>query len=342
MRQLVRFAVLSFVLSTAAVTFAQQPAIVHAQLVSKDASKGLAAELDALKHEGAPVWVGYSVAVVPGFHQGWNGDTDYLEGETRADREERQANVKDQGVAAVLLRVDGNGVEKIRVESPERQLDAGGLKFVWLTGVGAEDSVKTLLGLAKEKDSRRLMNGAVFAISIHAIPAATQALIGLTAAENDLGLREKAAFWLANQRGREGFLAIKKLAREDGDAAFREKLTFDLTLTKEPEAVGELVRMAHEDSAVKVRKQAQFWMAQKGGKVVAGDLRTMAENDPESSLRKSAVFAISRLPKEEATTQLIQLAQTGKDPAVRKQAVFWLGQSNDPKALDYLTQLLQK
>jgi hypothetical protein len=342
MRMLVRIAALSAVLSAAGAGVAQQPQIVHAQLVSRDASKGLAVELEAAKRDGAAEWVGYSVPVVRGFHPGGDGGTAYLEDDQRRYRNEREDDRKTAAQGVMLLRVAEGGVEKIRVESEERELDAGGLKFVWLTHVSGEDSVKVLTGLAKEKDSKRLRDGAVFAIAVHAAPGATPALIGLAAASNDLSLREKAAFWLANQRGHEGFVAIQKFAREDGDAEFRDKLTFDLTLTQEPEAVPELIRMAHEDSAPKVRRQAQFWMAQKGGKAVAGDLHAMAENDPESSLRKSAVFAISQLPKEEATAQLIQLAQTGKDPVVRKQAVFWLGQSKDPKALDYLTQLLQK
>jgi HEAT repeat protein len=342
MRNLVRVAALGVLLSAAGVGLAQQPQIVHAQLVSKDASQGLAAEVEAVKRDGAAGWVGYSVPVVRGVHPGGNGGTAYLEDDRRTYRDEREDDGKAAAQAMVLLRVAEGGVEKIRVESPERALDAGGLKFVWLVNVSAEDSVKVLTGLARQKDSKRLRDGAVFAIAVHAVPAATQALVGLAAADNDLSLREKAAFWLANQRGQEGFVAIRKLAREDGDAAFREKLCFDLTLTKEPEAVPELIRMAHEDSAAQVRRQAQFWMAQKGGKAVAGNLHAMAENDPESSVRKSAVFAISRLPAEEATRQLIQLAETGKDPVVRKQAVFWLGQSNDPKALDYLTRLLQR
>jgi HEAT repeat protein len=342
MRDLVRVAALSVVLSAAGVGLAQQPQIVHARLASKDASKGLAAEVEAAKRDEAAEWLGYSVPVVRGFHPGWNGGTAYLEDHQRTYRDEPEDNGRSAAQAVVLLRVAEGGVEKIRVESPERELDAGGLKFVWLSNVSGEDSVQVLTGLAQQKDAKRLRDGAVFAIAVHALPGATQALVGLAAADNDLSLREKAAFWLANQRGHEGLVAILKLAREDGDAAFREKLTFDLTLTKEPEAMAELIRMAHEDSATKVRQQAQFWMAEKGGKAVAGNLHAMAENDPESSLRKSAVFAISRLPREEATPQLIQLAQTGKDPVVRKQAVFWLGQSNDPKALDYLTQLLQR
>jgi hypothetical protein len=342
MRYTARILALTTVLAAAAALPAQQPNVVHAQLTTRAVDHGLAAAIDALKRENGPLWAGYSVAVSDKFSTGWSySRVEYLEG-GRPEGSSEEHNSQSFDHALILLRIAGGAVEKIRVESPDRQLDAGGLQVVWLTGVSADDSVRTLASLAAKSDSKKLMDTAVFAISLHQTPAATQALIELAGPKNDLQLREKATFWLANQRGHDGFVAIQRFAREDADPKFREKLTFDLTLTKDPAALTELIRMAHEDSSEKVRKQAQFWMANKGGKAVAGDLRGMAENDPNEQLRKSAVFALSQLPGDEAATQLIQLASTSKDPVVRKQAVFWLGQSSDPRALDYLTKLLQQ
>ncbi len=343
MRLHVRIVAIAVLLSAAAVTLAQQPEITHAQLTTKSADRGLAAEFDALKRTGVPVWVGYNVPVVDRFSSGWSSDrVSYLEGRpSSVDDSNGDGNRASFDHAVILLRIAGSGVEKIRVESPDRQLDGGGLRFMWLNNVDGDDSVNALASLAKQDEAKKLRDSAVFAISIHRTPAATQSLIALASSGSDPGLREKTAFWLANERGHDGFVAIQRFAREDSDPVFREKLAFDLNLSKDPDAVKELVRMAHSDAAPGVRKQAQFWMAQKGGKLVAGDLHDMAENDPEAGIRKSAVFAISRLPGDEATTQLIQLAKTGKDPGVRKQAVFWLGQSKDPRALDYLTELIQ-
>ena len=323
---------------------AQQPEILHGQLSTHTASRGLSLELDTLKRENAQLWVGYSIPVSDRFNSGWgsNGVT-YLEGGNRGDRDDdAKESAPSFNHADVLIRISGNSIERLQVESPDRKLDAGNLRVVWLGDITPGDSVATLGALAKQSEAKKLRDEAVFAISVHQTPEATPALIGLTAAGNELSLREKAAFWLVNQRGNDGFAAIERLARDDADPAFREKLTFDLSIAKDPRAVTELLRMAHSDTSPEVRKQAQFWVAQKGGKQVAGDLRQMAEDDPEARIRKSAVFAISQLPREEATTQLIQLAGTAKDPAVRKQAVFWLGQSDDPRALDYLTSLLKQ
>jgi hypothetical protein len=343
MRAFVRVFVATTILSAAASVLAQQPTIVHGQATTETADHGLNAALEGLKRQNSAMWVGYSIPVVSKFSSGWNSDhVAYLEGRGDSVVDDSEKSSPSSDHAVILLRIADGALMKLRVESPERELDAGGLRFVWLNGVSPDDSVHVLTDLARQGDVRHLRDSAVFAISIHQTNAATTALIDLAGASNDLGLREKAAFWLANQRGHDGFVAIQRLAHEDGDAKFREKLAFDLTLVKDPQALNELIRMAHEDTSPQVRKQAQFWMATKGGKRVTEDLRTLATNDPNEQIRRSAVFALSRLPGDEAATQLIAVADSSKDPVVRRQAIFWLGQSNDPRALEYLTKILKQ
>lgn len=343
MRPLVPTLILGALFTTASVSPAQQPEILHAQLTTEIPAHGLGPELESLKRSGSPVWLGYTIPVVEKFHSGWSSDrVAYLEGDHHSrESSEQRSDSPAADHAVVLVRIANHAVEKLRVEAPDRQIDAGGLRFVWLTGVAPADSIATFKSLATAGDSRRLRDSTVLLIALHNSPEALPALVSLTAPANDLELREKAAFWLANQRGKEGFNVIQQLARQDPDPRFREKLTFDLTLSKEPAAIDELIRMAHSDASPQVRKQAQFWMATKGGKQVAGNLRDAADNDPDQQVRKQAVFALSRLPGDDAATQLIQIAGTSKYPEVRKQAVFWLGQSSDPRALDYLTNLLK-
>lgn len=342
MRTLARILVATAILSGTTALFAQQPTIVHGQVTTEVADHGLSGAIDSLKRQKDAMWVGYSIPVVSKF-SGWNSShIDYLEGNGDSIVSDSEENRQSSDHAVILFRVADGVVMKVRVEDPERQLDAGGLRFIWMNGVSADDSVRVLTDLARQGDARHLRDSAVFAISIHQTNTATTALISLAGASGDLGLREKAAFWLANQRGHDGLVAIQKFAHEDADPKFREKLAFDLTLSKDPAALDDLIRMAHEDASPQVRKQAQFWMATKGGKRVTEDLRTLATNDPNDQIRKSAVFALSRLPGDEAATQLIAVADSSKDPIVRRQAIFWLGQSNDPRALDYLTKLLKQ
>ena len=234
-------------------------------MTTETVNHGLGTIIDSLKQQKDAVWVGYSIPVVSKFSSGWNSSRiDYLEGNNGANANDSEGNNQSFDHAVILLRVADGAVMKLHVESPDRQLDSGGLRFVWLNGVEADDSVRVLTDVARRGDARHLRDSAVFAISVHQTNAATLALVGLAGPSNDLSLREKAAFWLANQRGQDGLAAIQRFAREDSDPKFREKLAFDLTLSKDPAALNELIRMAHEDASPQVRKQAQFWMANKG------------------------------------------------------------------------------
>jgi len=343
MRLFARLFVTAAVVSVVPAMPAQQPKIVHAKLTTEAGAQGLNAVLHNLKPQDNPQWIGYSVPVMSRFSSGWNESRiTYLEGNRDENGNSQEGSNQTFDQAVILLRVTEGSVADLRIENPDRELDAGGAGFVWVNGVDPENSVKFLTELAHQSQQRKLRESAVFVVSLHQTGSATKALADMTAPGNDEDLREKAAFWLASQRGHDGLVVIERLAREEAGARFREKLTFDLTLSKEPAALDDLIRMAHSDASPQVRKQAQFWMASKGGKKVTGDLRQAAASDPEESVRKSAVFALSRLPADEATTQLIAVADTSKDLAVRKQAIFWLGQSSDPKALDYLTKLLKQ
>ena len=316
--------------------------IDNAHITQQQLSGSLQSALDSLAEAPAPLWVGYTVSAETPYRSGWNRSrVTYLEsGHPASEDSNLTGKSAAQDSFSVLYRLAGGKVDQLRSAGPDETLDAGGLRFVWLRGVSAENSIATLQTLALARPAAKLADTATFLIALHRSPAAVPALIALAGSGNELHLREKAAFWLANQRGHEGFVAVQTFAHQDTDAPFREKLTFDLTLSKDPGALPEVIRMAHEDASPRVRQQAQFWMAQRGGKLVAGALHDAAEHDPDAGVRKQAVFAISRLPQEEATDKLVNLAGSSQDPEVRKQAVFWLGQSNDPKALAFLSSLL--
>ena len=320
---------------------AQQPQIVDAQLSTQSVDGNLQTTLDKLKQSATPLWVGYTIPTARPFNNGWNSpNVSYLEKHDHYEDNNSDKTTTTQDHAVMLFRLAGGKVDQVHVESIDRQLDAGGLRFAWLANVNPDDSVATLKALCLVPESDHFINSAVFLISLHQSAAAVPALTALAGPGTNLHLREQSAFWLSSQRGHEGFLALQHLARTDKDDEFRNKLAFDFSVSKDPGALDELVRMAHEDTSPRVRSQAQFWMASKGGKIVAASLKDAADNDPDADIRKKAVFAMSRLPDGEAATQLVQLAQSSKYPEVRKQAVFWLGQSHDPKALDYLTKLV--
>ena len=274
------------------------PQVLHTQITT---TNSLTQSFEAAKHNAQPNWLGYSIALQPGMQLDANstGTLDLNNEGSSYTRSNPSPATPDRGV--LLIHTEQGQVDRIRLVDPARILDAGDQPFTWVNGVNPTQSIQLLTTIARSetttaRSEHRARSGALFAIAAHNAPEATSALVDLTAPSNSLDLRDKAAFWLAAQRGHDGFLALQHASRNDADDAFRKKLTFDLTLVKEPAALDELIRMAHSDSSSEVRKQAQFWMANKGGVKVAGDLRNIATNDPDSAVRKSAVFAISRLP----------------------------------------------
>jgi len=310
-----------------------------------------------------PVWVGYSVDKVD--REGnvccgnWNNDgncgTCRLENDrnwvsgTNKSGDQASGAVKLEGARrlVVLFRLEGKQVDRIRVASEDCTLDAGGLPFLWLTGVKPTESVTLLTTYVQGAEFERhehhnIGQGALTAIALHADPSAGQAMESFVKPDQREELRRQAAFWLGTARGKQGLNTLLRMAKSDPSSDVRAHVAFALSVSHEPGAVEEMIRMAHDDSSSHVRGQALFWLAQKAGKKAVGTITGAIENDPDTDVKKKAVFALSQLPKDEGVPKLIEVAQNNRNPEVRKQAMFWLGQSNDPRALQFFEQILTK
>lgn len=329
--------------------FGQQPRIENARLDNRQVAGGLDATMRTiLAAESAPAWVGYAVPIVRGDRQMCCYNNGYacgcsLEGDRRGEVSVASPGspVRLEGPThlVVLYRIEDHKVGKVRTFTPDCELDAGGLHFIWLNGVQPVESVKYLVPLATEEGLR---HGPLSAIALHADPAADQALEQLTSPSSPEQVRRNAAFWLGSARGRRGFEILSRILKEDPSDRVREQAIFALTQSKEPEAVNTIIRTAHDDKSPRVRGQALFWLAHKAGDKIAGTIQNAIENDPDTEVKKKAVFALSQIPNGDGVPMLIQVARTNHNPVVRKQAVFWLGQSKDPRALSFLEDVLAK
>ncbi len=342
------------VFACAAALPAQLPKVSDTQFKSEPVEQNLAATVDRVRHADEQLWLGYEVPALQGTHlttcsdgSGSSQNDDGCCGVYRLE-DERGMHSSNNGQAAqsvyVLLRFDKGEIVKVRVVAGGCHLNAGGVTFDWITGVKPEESISFLAGLVNQApEHSRTAEGALVAISFHASSEATHVLEQIASSSASEHTREQAAFWLGNQRGHDGFVALKSLENKSmDDARFREKLTFDFSQNSDPGAEDELLHMAKFDSDSKVRGQALFWIAQKAGKRATAALTDAIQNDPETDVKKKAVFALSQLPKDESVPQLIHVADTNTNLTVRKEAFFWLGQSQDPRALTYLEQVLKK
>lgn len=340
------------------------PKLINAKLETVAATPNLKSAFDIAVSRAGTHWIGYSVPIVQKPHficcfdspADWKQKTGCCSG-CKLEREGGSFFNSNSGTCVnsdppkavfVLFRVENNRVDKIRPFTPDCGLDASGLPVVWIKGVKPAESLALLEGFVKnwsgekeDRDDKRVANGALQAIALHEDPGADRILERLLSGGQPVKLRQEAAFWTAEERGRPGFELLKRIVPNDSDARFRREATFAISQSSEEhEAALQLVSMARNDSDSEVRGQALFWLAQKASREAERAISDAIDNDPESRVREKAVFALSQMPKDEGVPLLIKYAKTHKDPRVRKQAIFWLGESRDPRALDFLEQVV--
>jgi hypothetical protein len=357
----ITWALLLLVLAGAA--SAQEPRLDNAQLERRAVAGKLETEFRALAGaQVEPAWIGWA-ARMEGEHQMccWSNTESArgccsgcrLEGGSsegvNISNDRRTVKLEGPQWMLMLLRVENRAVTKLRVFSEDCAMDAGGRKVFWLTGASGAESVGVLRTFVREtgrsedeRPARKMADGAVMAIALHADPAAERALNEFVAVGQPQKVREQAIFWLGSARCKSGFTRLKQLVRDDPSDAIREKTIFALHICKEDAAVEEIIRSAKEDRSARVRGQALFWLAQRAGAKAAAAISEAIENDPETDVKKKAVFALSQMPKDQGVPKLIEVARTNRNPAVRKQAMFWLGQSNDPRAVAFFEEVLKK
>jgi hypothetical protein len=334
-----------FLFAAVSTLFAQNPPpLSNARLETRPFGGNLGAQLRSVP----AAWFGYQIKTVLRDENCCWSDSNrgcFLEGgsgHVQGARSSGPVHLEGSDAAAVLFRVANNQVEKVRLFSMGCALDAGGLQFVWLTGVPAHTSLAELHELALRDTNNHLTDGAVFAIAQHDDPEADTILNQLTAPGEPERVREKTAFWLGASRGLPGVKRLQQMMKNDPSSRVRDKAVFALSVSKLPEGMETLLEAAKTDASPHVRSQALFWLGQKAGKQAAAAIVNAIENDPDTEVKKKAVFALSQLPKDDGVPKLIEVARTQRNPEVRKQAFFWLGQSGDPRALAFFEQVLTK
>jgi hypothetical protein len=214
------------------------PAVKNGQVESRALAGNLAVQLKSDK----ATWFGYAIKTQRKTEQ-------WCEGQHRGP-----IQLEGSDTAAVLLRVENNQVQKLKLYSLECALDAGGLPFVWLTGVSAEASLGYLKTLP--------IDGAIFAISQHTGTEATDILIDEAKNNPSTHLREQALFWLAQRAGAKAAAAIVDAITNDPDTGVKKKAVFALSQLPRDEGVPKLIEVERTQRNPEVRKQAFFWLGQ--------------------------------------------------------------------------------
>lgn len=250
-------ALLASMVLCAVPAIAQPAMLTNAQVRVEAAGGNLARMFDArVTMAAAPAWIGYEVPIVEGdrFICDWNGP-----GSRPAP-----TSVKLEGPDAlyVLYRVDDRAVTRIRMFSEGCAIDAGGLPVTWITGVAAAQSVALLSRHTAADTPRRVADGALAALSMHADASATTTLLGVARNGGTSHVRGQALFWVAQRAGERAAPAIAEALERDPDTEVKKKAVFALSQLPKDESVPRLIDVAEHHSNAAVRRQAMFWLGQ--------------------------------------------------------------------------------
>jgi hypothetical protein len=159
-------------------------------------------------------------------------------------------------------------------------------------------------------------------------------------------LREKAVFWLGQQRSTENATFLRGLfdrlatAPEGSNGeSIRQKILFSLSQMRGQGNDEWLMQIAaNSKHSVETRKQAIFSAGQAG--VSTAELIALYPRLTDRELKEQLIWVLSQKRDSDAITRLIEIAKSDPDREARKKAIFWLGQSNDPRVKDFLLEII--
>ncbi len=252
------------------------PRLVNARVQARSAAEGLQDVVRGIASSSSgPVWIGYAVPVDGGRSMCCWESVDSiehtacpgcrLEGRgafTIGSGPGGRVDLEADDTFVVLLRAEGGRIGRVRSVSYGCALDAGGLPVYWLDGVRPVDSVRLLASLAKGEAQRGVMDGALMALSVHAEPAAVDALIAAAQKGDSSRVRSQALFWLSQKAGERAAAVITRAVEDDPESQVREKAVFALSQLPRDEGVPRLITLARSHRDPRVREKAIFWLGQ--------------------------------------------------------------------------------
>jgi len=263
-----------------------RPNILNGRLDTQAAGANFAATFQRLvAAQSEPAWIGYSVPTMNDANRRLccSGDTWISDGviisngrlatcglepgdrTTRTPQDQPatiQGPIRLEGPDSmvVLYRVEEKVVQKVRIFSPDCELDAGGRAIHWLEGVSAADSIKLLSSMVSGSDKVR--SGAISALAMHRDEVAVPALLTLARQDASAKVRGDALFWLAQTAGRKVAPEITAAIDNDPDTEVKKRAVFALSQLPRDEGVPLLIKVAKTNQNPAVRKQAMIWLGQ--------------------------------------------------------------------------------
>jgi HEAT repeat protein len=211
----------------------------------------------------------------------------------------------------------------------------------WLSQVPG--STGLLEEILKGNGDEGIKEKALFSLSQQNEPRAQQALRDFATRETENSdLREKAIFWLGQNRSKDNTEFLRTLYSRLTNEDLKEKILFSLSQQKDAGNEQWLMNIAvNSKEDIELRKKALFWAGQSG--VSISEIAQLYDRMGDSEMREAIIFALSQRQSDRtAIDKLFDIAKNEKDPELRKKAIFWLGQSHDPRVQQFLIDLINK
>src|SRR5437762_8453235 len=155
-------------------------------------------------------------------------------------------------------------------------------------------------------------------------------------------MREKAIFWLGQNRSTENADLLKGLFSKVETEDLKEKIIFSLSQMGGADNYRWLMDIAlNPKEDIEIRKKALFWAGQ-GHNVDVADLVKLYDSMTDREMREQLIFVYSQRREDAALDKLFQIGKNDPDRELRKKAIFWIGQSRSPRASAYLQELINQ
>ncbi len=226
-----------------------------AATVSNAGAQTLDARIRAAATPNAVTWVGYKLPSVPGSHTMCGSERDQT----------RRVILEGPREIEVLSRIEHATLTRLRIVTPDCEIDATGATLVWLTGVSAADSVGYLSSLIAQTGAARgdrVTDGALAALAMQAGDEAANALVGFAKGHAVAHVRGQALFWLSQRAGAVALPTIAAAVDADPETDVKKKAVFALSQLPKDEGVPKLIELARSHRNAEVRRQAFFWLGQ--------------------------------------------------------------------------------
>jgi HEAT repeats len=244
-------------LTTGVSAASAQSQIVNAQLTSRQATRGLDAEIQSAAAQNVPSWIAYRVATVRGPQHmcnsnNWTSTKVMLEPATEL---------------TVLVRVENSRIDRIQTATPDCEVDAGGLPVLWLEGISPAQSAAWLTAQIKSADtaaqrSPKIVDSALRALIWHPDDDPINTVVALAREDRRPYVRSQALFWLSQRAGQQAVGAIRNAIDNDPETEVKRKAVFALSQLPKDEGVPMLIEIARNNRNREVRRQAMFWLGQ--------------------------------------------------------------------------------